>query len=451
MLSTKSVETETSEQREKLVVGIVGCGRIGVLHACLFAEAGFRVICADSDQAAVERVLKGKVQFLKHEVEPVLRKNLTSGRLKVTSDLKAATSQGNIIVVTTPIIVNDKGGVDYSPLEKVLKMIGSSLRKETLVIITSVVGIGIMDELIKEILESSSGFKTGSSFYLAYSPILFPERQTLKSLTSYRRIVAASDEASLEAAVNVIKTVTNAEVVKTMNLKAAEAAVLFEAIFQNVNSALDNEFALFCEKFGIDYSAARNLLSSGMSMPMQLTPTSEEFRILLEEAENLDIKLRITETAMELGEEFLKHGVELIRDALKNCGKPLRRSKIALLGISQTPNTADVPKDSVKRIVSLLENKGAKLTFYDPYWSGKALTDFEHISIMKSLVEAVEGADCMVILTGHDQLKRLNLRKLKLLAKMPAAIVDIESVLDPTKVEAEGFIYRGFGRGIWKK
>jgi len=92
MLSTKSVETETLEQREKLVVGIVGCGRIGVLHACLFAEAGFRVICADSDQAAVERVLKGKVQFLKHEIEPILRKNLTSGRLKVTSDLKAATS-----------------------------------------------------------------------------------------------------------------------------------------------------------------------------------------------------------------------------------------------------------------------------------------------------------------------------------------------------------------------
>ncbi|MGC8998271.1 MAG: nucleotide sugar dehydrogenase [Candidatus Bathyarchaeia archaeon] len=453
MLTTKSLETGTLEQREKLVVGIVGCGRLGLLHACLFAEAGFRVICVDSDQAAVERVIKGKVQFLKHEIEPILRKNLTSGRLKVTSDLKAATSQGNIIVVTTSIIVDEKGRVDYSPLEKVLKMIGSSLRKETLVIITSIVGIGIMEGFIKEVLESSSGFKAGSDFYLAYSPTLFPERQTLNGLAGCRRIVAASNEASLEAALNVLKAVTNAEIIRIRDVKTAEAAVLFEAVFQNVNCALNNEFALFCEKLGIDYSSVRCLLSSDINLHMhgQTASTSEAVRILLEEAENLNVKLRISETAIELSEEFLKHGVELIRDALKNCGKPLRRAKIALLGLSQTPNAADVPKVTAKKIVSILENKGAKLTLYDPYWSGKALTDFEHTPIRKSLVEAVEGADCIVILTGHDQLKRLNLRRLKLLAKMPAAIVDLEGVLDPVKVEAEGFIYRGFGRGVWKK
>ncbi|MEM1540952.1 MAG: nucleotide sugar dehydrogenase [Candidatus Bathyarchaeia archaeon] len=449
MLSTKS--SETSKQHERLVVGIVDCGRIGLLHACLFAEAGFRVICVDSDQATVERLLKGKVPFLKHEIEPVLQKSLASGRLKVTNDLKAVTSQGDILIVTTPVVISDKGEVDYSPLEKILKLIGPSLRKEMLVIITSIVGIGMMEGLFKEILESSSGFKAGSDFQLAYSPILFPERQTLKSLTSCRRIVAASDEASLEAALNVIKAVTNAGVIKTRDVKTAEAAVLFEAVFQNVNSALNNEFALFCEKLGIDYPAVRDLLSSAINMHTQPTSTNEAFRILLEEAENLNLKLRISETAMELNEEFLRHGVELIRDALKNCGKPLRRAKIALLGLSQTPNTADIPKDYVKKIISILEKKGAKLTLYDPYLSGRTLTDLEHTPIRKSLAEAVEGADCMVVLTGHDQLKKLNLRRLKLLAKMPAAIVDFESVLDPVEVEAEGFIYRGYGRGVWKR
>jgi len=63
----------------------------------------------------------------------------------------------------------------------------------------------------------------------------------------------------------------------------------------------------------------------------------------------------------------------------------------------------------------------------------------------------VKGADCIAILTGHEQFKRLNLKKLKLLVKMPAAIVDLEGVLEPAKVEAEGFIYLGFGRGVWKK
>jgi len=452
MLSTKSVETETLKQCEKLVVSVVGCGRVGLLHACLFAEASFKVVCVDSDQATVERVLKGKVPFLKHEIEPIVRKNLASGRLKATDDLKAAIAQSNIVIVTTPVIINDNGKVDYSPLEKILKSIGSSLRKETIIIITSIVGIGVTEGLIKEILENSSGFKAGSDFHLAYSPILFPQRQTLKSLSSCRRIIAASDGTSLEFALNIIRAITNGgEVIKTQDVKVAEAAALFEAAFQNVNFALANEFALFCEKLGIDYSAVRDLLGPSIFWHAQPTLTDEAFKILLEEAENLSIKLRIPETATGLSKEFLKHGVELIRDALKSCGKPLRRAKIALLGLSQTPNAADIPKDSAKKIVGMLENKGAKITVYDPFLSGKTLTDFEHAPVKKSLIEAVEGADCIVLLASHEQFKRLNLRKLKLLAKMPAAVVDLEGVLDPAKVEAEGFIYRGFGRGVWKK
>ncbi|MEM1540621.1 MAG: nucleotide sugar dehydrogenase [Candidatus Bathyarchaeia archaeon] len=451
MLSTKSIETKTSEQRGERAVSIVNCGRLGLLHACLFAEAGFKVMCVDSDQATVERIQKGKVPFLKHEVEPVFRKNLASGRLKATNDLKAALAQSNVILVTTPVVVDDKGKVDYSPLEKTLKSIGPCLRKETLIIVTSVVGIGVTEEMLREVLESSSGFRAGSDFYLAYSPILFPERQTLKGLSSCRRIVAASDGASLEMALNVIKSITSTEVVPVQDLKIAEAAALFEAAFQNVNSALAAEFALLCEKLGVDYFVARNFFGSTAGTHMQLTSTNEALKILLEEAESLNVKLRVPETAIELDEEVLRHEVELVRDALKNCGKPLRRAKITLLGISQTPNTADTPKNSAKKLVDMLANKGAKLTLYDPYISWKAITDLEHAQIKKSLIEAVEGTDCIVILAAHEQLKRLNLRKLKLLAKMPAAIVDLEGVLDPLKVEAEGFIYRGFGRGIWKK
>ncbi|MEM3617414.1 MAG: nucleotide sugar dehydrogenase [Candidatus Bathyarchaeia archaeon] len=451
MLSTKSTEAKASEQRDEGAVSIVGCGRLGLLHACLFAEAGFRVICVDSGQATIERIQRGKVPFLKHEVEPILRKSLTSGRLKATTDLKAALAQSNGILVTTPVVVDDKGKVDYSPLEKTLKSIGPCLRKATLIVITSVVGIGITEGLLKEILESSSGFRAGSDFYLAYSPILFPERQTLKGLSSCRRIVAASDRASLEMALNLIKSITSTEVVAVQDVKIAEAAALFEAAFQNVNSALASEFAFLCEKLGIDYLAARNFLGSNAGTHTQQPSTSEALKILLEEAENLNVKLRIPETAIGLDEEVLRREVELVRDALKSCGKPLRRAKIALLGFSQTPNTADAPKESAKKIVDMLANKGAKLTLYDPYISWKGITDLEHAQPKKSLIEAVEGADCIVILAAHEQLKRLNLRKLKLLAKMPAAIVDLEGVLDPLKVEAEGFIYRGFGRGVWKK
>jgi nucleotide sugar dehydrogenase len=454
MSSTKPTETNTSEEKGEHVISIVECRRLGLLHACLLANAGFRVICVDSDQALIDRIVKGKIPFLKHELEPVLKKNLADGRLKVTSDLKIAIAQSSTVLVTTSVSVNDKGKVDYSPLEKTLKSIGSVIHKGTLIIITSVVGIGTTEGLIKDVLESSSGCKIGSDFYLAYSPVLFPEKQTIKGLSSCRRIVAALDKASLETALKIIGAITNADIIKTQNVRAAEAAVLFMAAFKNVNSKMTVEFAIFCERLGLDYLTVCNLLDSVVGMSLQPTladKDSYEALMMLEEAENFNVKLCILEIAMKLEEEVLRHGFKLIREALKSCGKPLRRAKIAMLGLSQTPNTADVPRVYVKRLGGMLAGKGAKLTAYDPYLSDKTSTDFEQIPVKKSLSEAVEGADCIAILTGHEQFKRLNLKKLKLLVKMPAAIVDLEGVLEPAKVEAEGFIYRGFGRGVWKK
>jgi UDP-N-acetyl-D-mannosaminuronic acid dehydrogenase len=455
MSSTKPTETNTSEEKGEHVVSIVGCGRLGLLHACLLANAGFRVICVDSDQALIDRIVKGKIPFLKHELEPVLKKNLADGRIKVTSDLKIAVAQSSAVMVTTSVSVNDKGKVDYSPLEKILKSIGSTIYKGTLIIITSVVGIGITEGLVKDVLESSSGFKIGLDFYLAYSPVLFPEKQTFKELSSCKRIVAALDKTSLETALKIIGAITNANIIKTQNVRAAEAAVLFMATFENVNSKMTIEFAIFCERLGLDYLEVCNISDSVVGMSLKPTladkDSPEALMMLLEEAENFNVKLCIPETAMKLEEEVLRHGFELIREALKSCGKPLRRAKIAMLGLSQTPNTADVPRVYAKRLGGMLVGKGAKLTAYDPYLFDKTSTDFEQIPVKKSLSEAVKGADCIAILTGHEQFKRLNLKKLKLLVKMPAAIVDLEGVLEPAKVEAESFIYLGFGRGVWKK
>ena len=172
--------------------------------------------------------------------------------------------------------------------------------------------------------------------------------------------------------------------------------------------------------------------------------------LLLEEAENLNVKLRIPTVAREINEEVLKHAVSLIREALRSCEKTLRRAKISLLGVSQTPNVKGTPKDSTKRLAKVLETKGARISLYDPYLRSNELADLGYPS-KKTLTETMEGVDCMVILTGHNRFKRLNLKKLRIMAKMPAAIVDFEGVIDPEKVENEGFIYRGLGRGVWKK
>jgi nucleotide sugar dehydrogenase len=457
MLHIKPEDVENVEKRGKYTIGIIGCEQIGLLHASLFAEAGFKVTCIDTNQAIVNLLTKGKAPFLKHEIEPMLKKHVKGRKLNATNDVKAAVARSDVIMVTTPVKVDERGKINYSDMENTCKLVGLSFHQGALVIITSIVGIGIFEGLVRETLESASGFKVGIDFGLAYSPIRFLDsrEQTLEKLAGYERIVAATDKNSLDAASTVLGTIAKRDAVKTNDVKTAETVTLFEAIHDYVNLNLATEFALFCQKAGVDYVKVQKLAKKGKygELP-QSTLTCEknhtELHLLLEEAENLNVKLRVPTAVTETNKEILRHAVNLIRDALKGCGKTVRRTKISLLGISQTPNTMDIPKKSAKTLAKMLETKGAKISLYDPYLSSNELTDFEY-ALKKNLAEAVEGADCIVILTGHDQFKRLSLKRLKVVAKMPVAIVDFEGIMEPEKVELEGFIYRGLGRGVWTK
>jgi UDP-N-acetyl-D-mannosaminuronate dehydrogenase len=168
-----------------------------------------------------------------------------------------------------------------------------------------------------------------------------------------------------------------------------------------------------------------------------------EAYFLLERAENLNTKIRLLELARQINENMVRHAVNLTQDTLRSCGKTLRRARVAVLGTAE-------PKTAADTFVKMLETKGAKVSFYDPLFPKNETSDMERV-LRRSFNEAVEGTDCIVVLSGQDQFKRLNLKKLRAVMKMPAAIVDLTGIIEPQRVEKEGFIYRGLGRGVEKK
>jgi UDP-N-acetyl-D-mannosaminuronic acid dehydrogenase len=455
ILNIKPRDIDNTEKRAKYTISIIGCDSIGVFYSCLFAEAGFKVICVDDDQTTLNLLAKGKTAFLRHEMETRLRNQTKNGQIVATSDMKAAVSQSDVIVVTIPVRIDEKNRPDYSKMEKALKLTGSSLQRNSLVIVMSATGVGAMEGVITIALENASGYKAGIDFGLAYSPIHILHGQTLEATADNRRIVAATDNVSLNAASAILETVTRNGTTKTNDVKLAEATVLFEMARQDTNVALANEFALFCEKLGLDYVEAQKLAGTNTSDAL-FSPTlsdgcvREEPYLLIDDAENRNMKIRIVAIARETNEEIIKHASNLVKDALRKCGKTMRRAKICMLGISQTPNERSKPMGTLKDLVQLMETKGAKLRIYDPYFSEIEVAELQR-HFRSNLAEAVEGADCMMIIAGHDQFRHLDLRKLKALMKMPAAIVDFEGVLEPDKVEKESFTYRGLGRGIWTK
>ena len=451
----KPEDIDKVDKRGKYTIAIVGCQETGLLHAHFFLQAGFNVTCADSDQTATENLAKGKTSFLGRNIETDLKKHLKAGRLTVTNDIKVATSKSDVIAITNPARIDKKKNVDYSGLEKVSKEVGSALRRGSLVIVVTAIGVGMMESYIKGILENTSGFKAAIDFGLAYSPFHFWSDTEPENLANCMRIVAASDKASLDVASTLLETISKNGVKKTANVKLAEAAMLFEATERDVDVALADELALFCEKAGVDYLETRKLKDESRESP-NIAPAftcdnpQEIPYFLLGDAENLSLRLRIATVAREANEEMTKHAFNLTKDALKSCGKTMRRARISLLGLSRTPNMRSPPKRIAKELAATLEARGARVGLYDPYFLGNELTDMQR-HFHKSLAEAVKGKDCILIMAEHEQLKRIDLKKLKIVMKMPAAIVDLVGIVEPDKVEKQGFIYRGLGRGVWTK
>lgn len=455
IMQIKPEEINTSEKRAEYTVNIIGCNQTGLLHALLFAKAGFKTVCTGTNAAVISNLAKAKAPALRTEDEKELKNQIKTRRLTTSNDVNKSVSQSDIVVVAVPVRIDAKRKPDYRNLENTAKKTGQSIRRGSVIIVTEPTGINITEGLIKETLENTSGLKVGTDFCLAYSPKDTFYDQTLEKLTNEKRMIAATDKTSLNAASIILETVMKGTVIKTDKLKTAELATIFKGVQEDINIAVTSELALLCQKANIDYFEAQTLIQTdeNKTFPTSILLGAETRKtpyILLEDGENMNVKLRMPKIARQVNEEIIKNVAYLVKDALKICGKTLRRARITLLGLSRIPNTKTLPKKVAKKIIRVLEKRGAKVTVYDPYFSQKELTE-KQINGSKSLTEALERSDCAMILTGHDQFKRLNFKRLKVIMKSPAAVIDLEGILEPEKIEKADLVYRGLGRGVWTK
>lgn len=455
VMALEASDLNSPEKRAKYTVCVVGCGRIGLPTACLFAEAGFRVIGVDADSNVVSLLKKGKASFVETGLSELVKKHVKSTRFTATTDAKKAASESDAIVFIVPTAVDEKKKPDYSYVEKACKDIGLGLRKGSVVIFASTVGSGMTETLVKETLENASGLKTGIDFALANSPTRAAPGQILRDIASYPRVIGGINEQSLRAASLLLGTVVKGNIIKVRDMRTAETVKLFENTYRDVCLALANDFALFCEKMKIDYLEAQNAANTQpyshlLRCGIVAGHIPKDPYLLLDEAENVNAKLSMLVLARKINDEMLGHTVQLVREALGKRQKPLRGAKVALLGVSYRANIKEPRGTAVTKLVKMFTSKGATVRVFDPLYSYKELKEMGY-SGGANLAKTVEGTDCLVVVVGHNRFKRLNLKKVKLLMTKTAAIVDMGHVVDPEKAEKAGFLYRGLGRGVWAK
>ena len=428
VLHLKPEEMDTNEKRGKYTVSVIGCEEKGILFAVAFADAGFKVVCTDADQTLVKRLAKGKTMLYDREIESKVKSYLRRGRLSVTSELKNAVSQSDIVVMTLTGKIDGQQHPDYLDVESACKQVGTALRRGALFIYGGIAGLGFTEGVVKETLENTSGLRVGEDFGLVYCPIhFFGGAQPLASITNRELKVAAVDRTSLDSAGKVLAALTTKGVKEILDVKTAEAALLFTIAQQDATWALANELV--------------GAQEPSFSPTVEAENIGREAYLLLENAENLNAKLRLPALARKINEDMVRHGIKLTREALRSCGKTLRRARVAVLGSA---------KPTTMMFVRTLEKKGVKASLYDPWLPKNELANMGRM-LKRSLKEAVEGADCVVILTEQERFKRLNLKKLRAVMKMPAAIVDLTGTIEPKKVERNGFEFRGLGSGVERK
>jgi len=454
-MAVEEKNLDSPEKRRKFTVSVIGCSRNGLLLAHFLAKAGFTTIAVDKNHSIIDFLRNGNAPFLAPELNTLLKKHMQSNFLAFTSDIREISSRSDVIFLFVQTIFDQKKKPDYSHVEKVCKEVGTSMRKGCLIIVASTIGVGLTERLVKEELENASGMRAGIDFGLAFSPIRVPTESSFNDPAVTSQFVSALTEQNLESASTVLATALKADIIRIDGIKTAEVLDLFKDAFKDVNFALTNEIAQFCEKTGIDFMEILNIANKYSSYHLP-TPgitkehTSKASLLLIEEAAMADAKLPILALARETNDEMLRHALHLIIDGLRACNKTVRRAKVSVLGISSHANMKKKCDPSTRKLVDLMKSKGMVVRVYDPFFSYKELVE-KGYPAARTLKDAVEQADCLVITVGHDQFKRLNLKKIKILARKSVAIVDLCYAIDSVKAVKEGFIYRGLGRGIQAK
>jgi len=386
-------------------IGIVGLGYVGLPLAVAFSKAGFKVLGVDVQRKRVDAVNEGKsyiADVSRESLQSVIANNLLQATTK-QSRLKE--TDAICICVPTPLTKTKNPDLSYVIHES--KEISKCLQPGQLIVLESTTYPGTTREVVLPILESSK-LRVGVDFYLAYSPERFDPGNKKHGIRNTPKIVGGINSRSTELAKLLYSQVIDI-VVPVSCPEIAEMTKIFENVFRSVNIALVNELAQLCERFGVSVWEVIDAASTKPFgyMPFYPGPGVGGHCIPLDpyylsnKARELDFHTRFIELAAEINEHMPYYVVIRILEALNSRGRSLNGAKVFILGVAYKKDVADIRESPSLKLVQLLSDKGAKVSYNDPYIPKIKLSQGELISVALTK-ENLSSADCVVIATDHS-------------------------------------------------
>lgn len=407
----------------KRSVAVIGLGYVGLPLALLAAKKGHEVIGIDNNPAKVDQI--------------------KTTEITVTTD-HSRIKDVDVIVICVPTPVYEDYMPNLEPVSEASKSVAKYLKKGQLVVLESTVNPGVTETVVQPILEEISGLKAGTDFYLSHCPERINPGDTQWDVSNIPRVVGSLDPMGLEKTYEFYKSIVDAEIKLMNTVKEAEAVKVVENSFRDINIAFVNELAMSFSKLDIDVV---NVIKGASTKPFAFLahfpgcgvgghciPVDPYY--LIEYAKKKGFHHEFLSLARKINNKMPMFTVQRLTSALEEKNMRIKDSKVAVLGVAYKPEIEDYRESPALRIIEELEDIAAEVRVYDPFVPKK--------STVKSLEEALSGADAVVIATAHKEFKNLTPEKLK--QHNIKVVVDGRNFLEKSGLVKAGIIYKGIGR-----
>jgi UDP-N-acetyl-D-glucosamine dehydrogenase len=456
-------------------IAVIGLGYVGLPLAGLCAKKGYEVIGLESNTEVVALLKNGKSHIKDQVVEQLLSEAHATGRFYPTAVLaELADCEAYLICVPTP--VDGDFDPDLTPLIDAARDISPYLTKGNLVVVESTVFPGTCEGIVLPILEAASGLKVGEDLHLAHCPERVNPGDAFWTSENIPRVVGATSQQGVRIAAEFYSSILGGEifdvsavreslrpkfrmtdndyeeshiplgsVTMMRSIRDAEAVKAMENTVRDVNIAFVNELAKISDVLDLDVVDVIDGMSTkpfgkgpffpGVGVGGHCIAVDPEW--LKAASVKAGYMPELIQLSRSTNNGMPAYTINLLQDALNDCGYPIKGTAIAVLGVAYKKNVDDGRESPFFAVHKLLQSKGAEIRIYDSWIKSKSTVD--------SLEQALQGARAIVIVTDHDdyvsQMEEMNLAQLGI-----KVIIDGRNCLESQGISSQGIIYRGIGR-----
>ena len=422
-------------------IAVVGGGRMGLPLACAFAKRGGDVLVCDIDINVVDAINDGPCPYEEPGLADLVAELRQAERLRATTETSEGVRDAEVIVIIVPAHLTPDRDIDLSILTAAARDVGRGLSRGAMVVFETTVAVGTTRHRLMPTLEANSGLRAGVDFDVAYSPERVKANLVLERLGTTPKVVGGLDQRSSGRVGDFYARFLGAPIDDVGTLEAAEMTKLIGMLYRDVNIALANELAAFCEMAGVDFTRIHaaanrdgeaNVLVPGIGVGGHCTPVYPYF--LTRESRRRGLAQRLSEAAREINDDQPERQLQRVA----RHWRPLGGQRVHLLGFGFRPGVKVEVLSPSYALAAHLAEVGAVVSIEDPHYNSVELraAGFEP--------GTVEGASLVVLVTAHPEYAAPDFAAWR--AAGVEAVLDGRNVWSTDAVEQAGLLYFGIGR-----